>query len=207
MTHAELVSQCGVSQTRLERLISHLTDVQAREPSALPGWSRGHVITHLARSADGLNRFVDGVQKGVDAEMYPGGPDARAAAIEEGAARPMDLMRADTAFSGHRLLDSLAGLAEDQLDTPLKWRKPITARELPVFRWRELEIHLVDLDLGYTTADWPDEFVGFNLERELAALPQRAPDVTPPVLRDHELLAWLVGRLSGAGLPELPAWP
>ena len=34
--------------------IEGLTDDQAREPSLLPGWSRGHVLTHLARNADAM---------------------------------------------------------------------------------------------------------------------------------------------------------
>jgi maleylpyruvate isomerase len=207
LTYAEIVEQARVSQARFERLIATVTDEQARQPSGLPGWTRGHVITHVARSADGVNRLASGVLSGVEVDMYPGGPDARAAAIEEGADRPADLLRADTRFSGHRALDALAAVAPEQYDTPVRWRKPITAAELPVLRWRELEIHLVDLDLGYSTADWPDEFVAFNLVRELKALPDRAPGVSAPVLRDHELLAWLVGRLSGEGLPELPAWP
>lgn len=207
LNFTDIVAELRDSQARLDRLIAHVPNDQVREPSTLPGWTRGHVLAHIARSADGLNRLATGVLRGEEVEMYPGGPDARQAAIEEGAGRPADLHRADIAFTGRRVLESLAAIAPEQYETHVRWRKPLTAGDLPNLRWREVEIHLVDLDLGYTTADWPDAFIAHNLERELAALPERAPGVTAPVLRDHELLAWLVGRLSGEGLPELPAWP
>ena len=37
------------------------------------------------------------------------------------------------------------------------WRTPVTARELPILRWRELEIHHVDLATGDLPAlpAWP----------------------------------------------------
>ena len=31
--------------------VGGLTDADPREPSLLPGWTRGHVLTHLARNA------------------------------------------------------------------------------------------------------------------------------------------------------------
>ena len=40
-----------------ERLLATATalgDAQVREASLLPGWTRGHVLTHLARNADGM---------------------------------------------------------------------------------------------------------------------------------------------------------
>lgn len=40
-----------------------VTDDQWRGgPSRLPGWSRGHVATHLARNADAFTRLVNGVR-------------------------------------------------------------------------------------------------------------------------------------------------
>jgi len=207
MSFSDLAARVAATQRRLEHTVATVTEEQARGASLLPGWSRGHVLSHIARNADGLNRLAGGVLAGTEVDMYPGGPAARAAAIEEGADRPVELLRGDVTFTGRRLIATLAQITEDQVETPVRWNKRITAYEIPVFRWREVEIHQVDLDLGYTIADWPSEFVRFNLERELADLPQRAPGVSVPVLRDHELLAWLVGRLSGEGLPELPPWP
>jgi len=207
LSYADILAQARLSQTRAEKLFAHLTDAQVNAASLLPGWTRGHVLAHIARNADGMNRLGRGIIDGEQVDMYPGGPDARNAAIQEGAGRPADLHRADVAFTGARVLETFAEIEESDLDLPVRWRKPIVARDLPNMRWREVEIHLVDVDLGYSFEDWPDAFVEHNLELELAALPDRAPGVVTPILRDHELLAWLVGRLNGAGLPELPAWP
>jgi DNA-binding CsgD family transcriptional regulator len=35
-----------------------MTDAEAREPSLLPGWTRGHVLTHVARNADALTNLL-----------------------------------------------------------------------------------------------------------------------------------------------------
>jgi maleylpyruvate isomerase len=205
--HGELLEQLGQSHARLETTLDGLTDEQARQPSLLPGWSRGHVATHLSRNADALRRLTLGVLGGEQAEMYPGGQDARNAAIEEGADRPAALLTADHDFAGSRALATLRLLTEDVLDVPVRWRKPITARELPGLRWKEVEIHHVDLRLGYTPADWPQQFVTATLATQLPALKETAGDVVLPDLPDHELLAWLVGRPTRAGLPEAPTWP
>ena len=70
--------------SRLVRTADALTDAEAAGPSLLPGWTRGHVLTHLARNADALVGLVDGALTGVAAPMYPS-VEARAADIEAGA--------------------------------------------------------------------------------------------------------------------------
>lgn len=203
----EILGELEQSHARLDATLARLTDVQARAGSRLPGWSRGHVITHLCRNAGALRRLTLGVLSGVPAEMYPGGTPARDAAIEEGADRPATLLAADHGFAGARLLDDLRRLTPDLLDVPVAWRRPIAARELASLRWKEVEIHHLDLDLGYTAADWPPRFVEATLSTELPALQRTGVEVRVPDLPDHEVLAWLVGRPTRAGLPALPSWP
>lgn len=43
---------------RLGATLASLTDQQADQPSLLTGWSRGQVVTHLARSADAYHRLL-----------------------------------------------------------------------------------------------------------------------------------------------------
>ena len=207
MSYGDVLTAVGESQAKVESAVDILTDERAREASLLPGWSRGHVVTHISRNADALNRFAVGVLTGAPGQMYPGGPDARGAAIEEGADRPVSLLAADFRFAGSRAIDSMKKLTQDMLDTPVKWRKPITARDLPMLRWRELEIHHVDLAVGYSAMDWSERFVRETLKTELPALAEVAPGVNPPDLPEAELLAWLVGRPTRDDLPELPSWP
>lgn len=166
------------------------------------------MITHLARNSDGFNRFALGILTGESVpEMYPGGPAARDAAIEEGAGRPAELLAADFRFASRRMLDSLRQIGEDRYEMPVNYRKPATVRDIPILRWRELEIHHVDLGLGYTADDWPETFVEHTLRTQLPELSARHPNVAVPELSRNELLAWLVGRPTREGLPPVPAWP
>jgi maleylpyruvate isomerase len=207
LEHDEVLTQLDQSHARLGATLAGLTEEQARDGSLLPGWSRGHVVTHLCRNADALRRLTLGVLDGTPAEMYPGGPEARNAAIEEGADRPVELLVADQDFAGSRLLQDLRRLPADALDTAVTWRKPATARDLAIMRWKEIEIHHLDLGLGYTAADWPREFVDATLSAELPALREAGVDVQVPDLPDHEVLAWLVGRPARDDLPAIPSWP
>jgi len=88
---------------RLTATAAGLTDSQAREPSLLPGWTRGHVLTHIARNADGLRNLLIWARTGVVTPQYPD-PEAREAGIAAGAGRPAgalaeDLERSAGAFA------------------------------------------------------------------------------------------------------------
>ncbi len=50
---------------------SKLTDAAAAGPSQLPGWTRGHVLTHLARNADGFRNLMHWARTGTRTPMYP----------------------------------------------------------------------------------------------------------------------------------------
>lgn len=59
-----------------------LDDTTARGASALPGWSRGHAITHIANFPEAMTRQVEEALQGRLVEVYDGGRPARDAAIE-----------------------------------------------------------------------------------------------------------------------------
>lgn len=61
----ELQSRLAEATSRLLGTAAGLTDSQAREPSLLPCWSRGHVLSHLARNADGLTADPPGPLPGL----------------------------------------------------------------------------------------------------------------------------------------------
>src|SRR3954469_8179418 len=77
--------------------IAGLSDAQARGASRLPGWSRGHVVTHYARSADGIRGASESAARGEPAVQYPDGLDGRARDIEDGSGRPADELLRDAA--------------------------------------------------------------------------------------------------------------
>ena len=219
------------AQRRFLVAIHDLDDAAVRRDSLLPGWSVAHVIAHVARNADSHVRRSEAAARGEVVEQYPGGYAGRAAEIEATAVRPGIELIADLRASAERLEDvwrSLPEAAWSALTVDVEGHeRPLAA--LPARRWQEVEVHLVDLDIGVTHRDWPDDFVAAWLPR-LRAWPRcrSAPGVAallpPPSaarrwrfprrarvgealsLSRSEELAWLYGRLRRDDLPELPPW-
>ena len=50
----DLSDQIDQATQRLLDTARTITDPDLRVPSMLPGWTRGHVLAHLARNADGM---------------------------------------------------------------------------------------------------------------------------------------------------------
>ena len=67
---AVLRGRVDESTGRLLAGTAAVTDAQAREPSLLPGWTRGHLLTHLARNADGLRNLLTWARTGVMTPQY-----------------------------------------------------------------------------------------------------------------------------------------
>ena len=168
----------GDATERVAVTIADLGDDDARSPSRLPGWSRGHVVTHLARNADGIRNMVEGAIADEVRDMYPDGAEGRAAAIDAGADRAARELVADFTTASAALADAWQRMPEDAWDRlgvtiaygPTKVRTMVSGRR------RELLVHLVDLDLGVTSADLPDDFLAGDAEwlRD-----NRGPDTWP----------------------------
>lgn len=188
---------------RLIRSIQPLTDAQARGRSLLPGWSVGHVLTHLARNADSHVRMLRAAIAGEVTSQYDGGHERRAADIEAGAGRPASELVADVADSAATLQQAWADM------TPQAWDghgvnaagEAWPCVSMPFHRWREVEIHHADLGLGYSPADWPAGYVQHELAIALRLLPERLDDAGR-----RGLLAWLLGRSPQPGDPALTPW-
>jgi maleylpyruvate isomerase len=150
-----------------------MTERDARGPSRLPGWTRGHVLTHLARNADGQRRMVEGARRDEVLDQYPGGNEQRAADIEAGADRPIELLLADMLESQAALDDAwnrVDGDVWDRLTNARAGTRPL--RDGVLARRREVSVHLVDLDVGVEASGLPDGY----LERDAAWLAQFRPD-------------------------------
>jgi maleylpyruvate isomerase len=200
---AVAIELCGPSHLRLMAAVRDVDDETARRPSLLPGWSVGHVLTHLARNADGHVRRLEGALRGEDIARYPGGKSQRDGEIEEGALRPAGTLAEDVARSAQRLEEvwsrcQALGWPNWHLLGDDHW--PTTAS--PLRRLREVEVHHVDLGLGYRATDWPEEYVQWELPLVLEQLPQRLG--RPEDAR--RLLAWLIGRAEAVEGLELDPW-
>ncbi len=192
--------------------IDILDDGDVLLPSRLPGWTVGHVLSHVARNADSHRRRAEAAAHGLVVEQYPGGFAGRAEEIDRGASSPVDELRADLRVSAAELDAVWRAIPEEAWDNPTT---DVAGRQRPLRllvprRWPELEIHLVDLGVGPTQRDWTDEFVADRLPALRARMPDRLPAGAPAPgsgsLDERDELAWLYGRLQLDGLPVLAPW-
>jgi maleylpyruvate isomerase len=221
---------------RFETAVRRLRDVDLRSPSALAGWTRAHVVAHVARNADALGNLLTWARTGVETPMYSS-TEQREHDIEAGAVQPPDVLRQDLADAMHRFSNDAASLPAERWSAEVRTRRgrTIPASEVVWMRCREVWVHTVDLDVGASFADFPAAVVADFLDDVAADFTQRPisggfelvdsdSSRTWPIGsrsargvivegRAHELLAWLLGRSDGAALtssarslPTLPAW-
>jgi len=193
---------------RLDRLVVDLDDERMREPSLLPGWTRAHVVSHLARNADGLVNLLTWARTGVEHPMYASNAD-RDADIEEGADRLAQVLHEDLRAASDRF-----AVAGDRL-TDSQWSATVTARtpalfpaaNIPSMRLFELWVHGVDLNAGFSFTDIPADQVEAALGSAVSRQVDR-PDGPSVHLRvtlpDGAERVWdLIGGTDGADLHEV----
>ncbi|WP_323377845.1 maleylpyruvate isomerase family mycothiol-dependent enzyme [Streptomyces smaragdinus] len=215
------------STDRLVTAAARLDDAALAAPSRLPGWTRGHVLTHLARNADALVNVLTGLP------MYPSA-EARDADIEAGAPRPLTAQLADLRETAGKLDVTFGSLTPDGWAGRCELRNGVTdvRARIPFRRLQETELHHVDLDTGYTLEQVPMEFLGqeidfltrrFSGNDTVPALALTAADGrTWRTGRDEgeplrvtgeapALMGWLAGRTAGGGVTadgaDLPVLP
>jgi maleylpyruvate isomerase len=228
---SEVLAEIDAASERLVATVSRLGDDDLREPSRLPGWSRGHVLAHLVRNADAVWNILEWARTGVEHPQYPSN-EARNAGIEASSGRPADELRTELRISVERLALQASTLPEAAWEATVRarggWGHP--AWYTLYRRWREVEAHHADLSFGYSYADWSPAYVRWELSDTLASLRLdgglaagrvRATDLGvderlgegPQVSgTGRELLGWLTGRGDGEGLtaealPTPPTWP
>ena len=54
-----------------------LTDPDIKAPSELPGWSRGHVLAHIAGISNAMARQLEYAARGESVDLYDGGYEGR----------------------------------------------------------------------------------------------------------------------------------
>ncbi|MEU6510472.1 maleylpyruvate isomerase family mycothiol-dependent enzyme [Streptomyces sp. NPDC046942] len=219
--HAHDLACVREATGRLLDAVTGLDNASLAEPSRLPGWSRGHVLAHLARNADALVNVLEG------RPMYASS-EVRDTDIERDAPRPLDAHLADLRESAARF--QAAGDAPADWSRIVELRNGVTdsASRVPFRRWAEVELHHVDLGIGYELEDLPAEFT----EREIDFLARRFAghaEVPSTNLSTHgrnwttgggargeavaaegtsaDLLGWLAGRRDGSGLTVKGALP
>ncbi|GAA4613892.1 maleylpyruvate isomerase family mycothiol-dependent enzyme [Saccharopolyspora hordei] len=207
---------------RLRDAVSTLTDDQVAAPSLLPGWTRGHVLAHLADNARAFARVSALALRGELVDAHEGGQEERDAIIEGLAGDSAEQHRARLARHSAALEAVWSQATDADWDRPVRFRNGDLAGVVRM-RWREVWIHLVDLDVGVGPEHWSPEFSAHAIDFLLPRLPdgfalrQTDGDRTwaggPVEIRGraHDLAAWLAGRppqrTPEGPLPELGPWP
>ncbi|ATL65035.1 maleylpyruvate isomerase family mycothiol-dependent enzyme [Nocardia terpenica] len=183
--HSILLDTVDEATRRLLDAIETLGDDDVPAPTLCPGWTRGHILAHLARNADGLVNLLLWARTGIETPQYASAY-LRDSDIETGAPRPMAEQRTDLRAASDRFLALARTMPADRWPVVVRARtgKELAASVVPWLRLREIEIHHVDLNLGYGPGDWPAPFVARLLPEvvekfDRAAATNRPADAKP----------------------------
>ncbi len=220
-------------------LAAHIADrgeQWASAPSVLPGWTRAHVVAHLAGNARGMVNLTLWAASGTPTPMYPS-TEERASEIERLARFGWADLRAELAAASTALTEALGRLTEPVAERHLRLGSgaPVNVCDLASARIREIEIHRVDLADDYRASDWSPQFTlrtlgqavpFFLAKRDVPIATLRSVDSgncwtvgksdspQPDLIGDEaQLLAWLLGRPyesvatnDGTDVPAAPVW-
>ncbi len=229
VSEPEALEALAASTQRLLAAAHSLDETRLREPSRLPGWTRAHVLSHVAGNAVGLTNLATWAATGVETPQYAS-REERGREINEGAAESQDVLVARMRATADRLAEALAAIPADRMDFEVRFLSGATtkAKRIVAARMREVEIHHVDLDVGYEPSDWPPAFVNDALHNVVRTFdgktgvsghdaggprhrfgvhdPRRRPtDPGRPRLAVARLAHRAAGRPLPRGLPRRPA--
>jgi maleylpyruvate isomerase len=220
------------SSRAFTRTVDALTSEELAEPSLLPGWTRAHVVAHVALNGIALAAVIDGVVHDNPVAMYQSDEQRDGDIAELAEAEPSELRERHLAATG-AFADAVSTMEPDHWSSRID-RLP-TGPAWPMVtvvptRRRELEIHHVDLGTSYTRAAWPEDFLLELLDAvtvdhaSSGPFQVRATDLGrnwsvggeggPVVMGSGADLGWwLTGRGAGEGLacdadrlPQLGPW-
>ncbi|MFE4756806.1 maleylpyruvate isomerase family mycothiol-dependent enzyme [Streptomyces mirabilis] len=193
------------------KAIVDLDESSYSEPSLLPGWTRRHVVAHVAANARALRNLVHWARTGEPTPMYSS-PEQRLTDIESGARLPAAWLTAWFAESAELLRYATSELTEKQWQAEVLTAqgRTVPASEIPWMRTREVMVHAVDLGTGVQFTDLPEEFLA-ELRHDI--LTKRGSGAVPAVRGgDADLTAYLAGRpytgvTNPDGSPAAPLTP
>ncbi|WP_103961747.1 maleylpyruvate isomerase family mycothiol-dependent enzyme [Nonomuraea solani] len=221
-----LQAELAAATDRLLATAASLSDTDIAAPSLLPGWTRGHVLAHLAGNARSHLNLLTWARTGTKTPQYSS-YEARATEIAAHATRPAARLLAELGEEAARLATAIRDLPEDRWSAPVEAMRPPPhpAWYILVRRLREVGLHHVDLDAGHTPADWPASFVRRELHDCLACWPYDRSTISEVIIKEGtrtiaewhnlgtgpgvtgapaDMLAWLTGRSDGKGVSLLP---
>jgi maleylpyruvate isomerase len=185
ITPDTLLAELHKAADAVSSLVAKLTEADVPAPSALPGWTRGHVLAHIAGISNAMARQLEYAARGERVELYDGGHEGRTKAIEMSAGHAQEQHRADLDSALERALRAF-----DSLDVgdagAAGWRAPISYRGGVVLDgglalWRELVIHASDLNTGRGPETWSRPFCEHLFTFLAARVPEEQRLVLQPL--------------------------
>lgn len=177
--------------------------------SALPGWTRNHLVAHVAANADAVGNLVHWAATGERTPMYSS-PQQRAADIDSGSRLSGAELTTWFTRSAEGLASAMAGLTAPQWRTEVVTAqgRTVPASETPWMRARELMVHAVDLEAGITFADLPADFL-VALGDDIAAKRSAAAgtDAAGPALVVEPTDSTSRWEIAGSGEPVVVTGP
>jgi maleylpyruvate isomerase len=160
----DLRKQLDAATQRLLGTAGALTDAEIGQPALLPGWTRGHVLAHLARNADALRNLLIWARTGTVTPAYASAQD-RDDGINAGADRAAAQQLADLTEAAAAFQREAASLPDEawQAQVRIMENPPFPAIGVLVRRLVEVELHHADLGAGYGAPDWPASFAALEL--------------------------------------------
>jgi maleylpyruvate isomerase len=208
---AHTLAWAGDGAAHLRGLMMRMGEDAFAAPSALPGWSRAHVLTHVARNADAMINLLTWARTGVRTPAYAS-REQRDTDIEAGARRAPAEIRADVVDSSDRLARVVRKMPESAWSAHIQnaQGRDLVATDIPWLRAREMWIHAVDLDVGASFADMPGPMVAALLTDVVVSMGEK-PDCPPLRLTAPDGSVWEVGDQAAATTisgpaPGLAAW-
>jgi len=235
ITPQALLAELHKAASTAASVVAKLDDAAVAAPSELSGWSRGHVLAHLAGIANAMARQLEFAARGETVELYDGGYDGRNRDIELAAGHDAARHREAVNAAFARVLAAFDALGEDGWSAPISYRNG-TVFDGGLALWRELTIHTGDLGTGFGPETWNRPFCehlfrflearvpeGIKLVLQPLALPQQTLGSGGRSIAVNgmitDIAAWLAGRTptlgslrateaaDGVELPELLPWP
>ena len=167
-----LLTALDVATDDLSASLARASASELAEPSLLDGWSRAHVVAHLANVAAALVRMTHDALADRATSMYPDGRAARDAEIESVAAQPWEELHA-------WFVQSTGALTSTWHSVPWeRWGRPFSDAEfgsmqfgrLVGMRLTEVEVHHADLALGFGPREWSPALTRTCLPLRVASL-------------------------------------
>lgn len=188
-----------------QRLVE-LSDADLSGPTLLDGWTRKHLVAHVAYNAAALCRILDWAATGIETPMYES-TEQRAREIEEGAALSASSLRNRFTHNATQLDEKWRSLPDRAWDAEVRTAqgRMVPASETAWMRSREVWIHAVDLGNGGRFEDFPhvvldsllDDIVGmWRRKGEGAGLVLEVTDRRFVVVQDEPVTDTVAGPLA-----------